>query len=159
VRSDNLPTVDLYTELRALVQAFDDAGIDYALCGGLALAVHGVPRATRDIDLLAQPADLDRIREVARGCGFTIEALPMHFSSSGLSVQRFSKLGGAHPLMLDILLVNEALEPVWRARTRVAYEDGGVSVVSRQGLITLKLSAGRPQDLVDIQQLEALGDD
>lgn len=60
--------------------------------------------------------------------------------------------------MLDILLVNESLESVWNSRTRVAYEDGSVSVVSRRGLITLKLSAGRPQDLVDIQQLEALGD-
>ncbi|MFO7567202.1 MAG: nucleotidyl transferase AbiEii/AbiGii toxin family protein [Enhygromyxa sp.] len=151
--------MELYQELRALVRALDDAEVDYALCGGLALAVHGLPRATRDIDLLALPADLDRIREIARRRGFTIEALPMTFSSSGLSVQRFSKLGGSEPLMLDILLVNESLEPVWNARTRVAYEDGSVSVVSRRGLITLKLSAGRPQDLVDIQQLEELGED
>jgi hypothetical protein len=150
--------VDLYAELRALVRALEEAGVEYALCGGLALAVYGVTRATRDIDLLAHPADLDRIREIARRCGFTIEALPMTFSSSGLSVQRFSKLSGPHPLMLDILLVNESLEPVWKARTRAAYEDGSVSVVSRQGLITLKLNAGRPQDLIDIQQLEALGD-
>lgn len=150
--------MDLYAELQTLAGSLDEAGIEYALCGGLALAVHGVPRATRDIDLLAQQADLDRIREVARRCGFTIEALPMTFSSSGLSVQRFSKLSDPEPLMLDILLVNESLEPVWNSRTRVAYEDGSVSVVSRQGLISLKLSAGRPQDLVDIQNLEALGD-
>jgi hypothetical protein len=156
---DILWAVDLYAELRAIVQAFDDAGVDYALCGGLALAVHGVPRATRDIDLLARRADLDRIRGLARDCGFTVEALPMTFSSSGLSVQRFSKFTGRDPLMLDILLVDEALESVWNTRTRVAYEDGSISVVSRQALITLKLSAGRPQDLVDIQQLEALDHD
>ena len=151
--------MDLYTELRVLARAFDDGGVEYALCGGLALAVHGVARATRDIDLLALPADLDRIRDIARRCGFTIEALPMTFSSSGLSIQRFSKLGGTDPLMLDILLVNESLEPVWVSRTRVAYDDGSVCVVSRDGLIKLKLSAGRPQDLVDIQQLEAIADD
>lgn len=155
-RGDRLIVVDLYTELRALVRAFEDAGVEYALCGGLAVAVYGAPRATRDIDMLARRDDLDRIRVLARGCGFMIEALPMTFSSSGLSVQRFTKLGGTEPLMLDILLVDEVLEPIWSARTRVTYEDGSICVVSREGLITLKLSAGRPQDLADIQRLEAL---
>ena len=153
------PRVDLYDELRALVRALDDARVEYALCGGLALAVYGVPRATRDIDLLARPADLDQIRAVARARGFLFEALPMTFSSSGLSIQRFSKLEGSDPLMLDVLLVEEALEAVWMSRTRVAYEDGDICVVSRRALITLKLSAGRPQDLVDVQNLEALEDD
>ena len=32
----------------------DEAGVDYALCGGLAVAAHGAPRATRDIDLLGR---------------------------------------------------------------------------------------------------------
>ena len=151
--------MDLYDELRALIEALDDARVDYALCGGLALAVYGVPRATRDIDLLARPVDLDRVRAVARARGFTFEALPMTFSSSGISIQRFSKLEGSEPLMLDVLLADEVLESVWASRTRVAYEDGDICVVSKQALITLKLSAGRPQDLVDVQNLEALGDD
>ena len=83
----------------------------------------------------------------------------MTFSSSGISIQRFSKLEGSEPLMLDVLLADEVLESVWASRTRVAYEDGDICVVSKQALITLKLSAGRPQDLVDVQNLEALGDD
>lgn len=151
--------MDLYAELRELVRALDGAQVDYALCGGLALAVYGVARATRDIDLLARRTDLDQLRAVTRTRGFTFEALPMTFSSSGISIQRFSKIQGSQPLMLDILWVDEALEPAWASRTRVAYEDGHISVISRRALISLKLSAGRPQDLVDVQNLEALDDD
>lgn len=47
-------------ELIALVKAFDAAGIPYALCGGLAMAAHGWPRSTMDIDMLVEK---DRIED------------------------------------------------------------------------------------------------
>lgn len=78
--------IDVYAEFVAVVHALDAAGIDYALCGALALAVHGVPRATKDIDLIARKEDEQRIREVARQIGFTFEALPLEFSGSGIEV-------------------------------------------------------------------------
>jgi hypothetical protein len=152
--------MDLFAEVVALTAAFDAAAIDYAICGGVALAIHGAPRATKDIDLLAREADLPRLREVARSCGFKIEALPMTFSSSGISIRRFTKIEpDGRTLMLDVLLAEGALESVWQTRARVTFApanrpEGALWVVSRNGLITLKLAAGRPQDIVDIQQLE-----
>lgn len=152
--------MDLFGEVIGLTAALDAAAVDYAICGGVALAVHGAPRATRDIDLLARGADLPRLREVARSCGFTIEALPMTFSSSGVTICRFTKIAPAGPpLMLDVLLAEGPLESVWQTRTRVAFAatdtpGGALWVVSRDGLITLKLAAGRPQDIVDIQRLQ-----
>ena len=44
--------IDIYDELRRLVQGLEAKGVRYALCGGLAMAVHGRPRATMDIDFL-----------------------------------------------------------------------------------------------------------
>ena len=41
--------VDLYAELTGIVSVLETRGIEYALCGGLALAIHGAPRATQDI--------------------------------------------------------------------------------------------------------------
>jgi hypothetical protein len=146
---------EIYDEFVAVVRALDDAGIDYAICGALALAVHGAPRATRDIDLLARKEDEARIREVAMRLGFTHAALPMQFSGSGIEVQRFTKIGSGRPLMLDVLWVIPKLEAIWDDRRRVAWEGGTLSVVSTEGLVTLKLTAGRPQDLVDIQSLTA----
>ena len=54
--------IDLYAELRRIVGALDGDEIDYALCGGVALAIHGIPRATLDVDLLVRAADVDRVR-------------------------------------------------------------------------------------------------
>jgi hypothetical protein len=152
--------VDLFAEVVALTAALDAAAIDYAICGGVALAIHGAPRATKDIDLLAREADLARLREVVRTRGFTLEALPMTFSSSGISIRRFTKIEpDGRSLMVDVLLAEGALESVWQTRSRVAFEGTGAPastlwVVSKAGLVTLKLAAGRPQDIVDIQRLQ-----
>lgn len=152
--------MDLFTEVVALAGALEASAIDYAICGGVALAIHGAPRATRDIDLLARVADLPRLREVVRACGFTIEALPMTFASTGISIQRFTKVEpDGRTLMVDVLIAEGALESAWQSRMRIAYDGTGAPaaalwVVSKAGLITLKLAAGRPQDLVDIQRLE-----
>lgn len=147
--------VDVYAEFVTLVRALDEARVEYALCGALALAVYGAPRATKDIDLLARKDDADRIRDVAKRTGFVFEALPMEFAGSGIEVLRFTKLVDGRPLMLDVLWVNSKLQAVWDDRQRVPWNEGELSVVSRDGLITLKLTAGRAQDLVDIQSLTA----
>jgi hypothetical protein len=146
--------VDLIAELAALTSAFDAGKIEYALCGAVALAIHGVPRATQDIDILARESALDAVRAAAKNCGFSFEALPMTFSASGITMVRFTKHVEGRPLMLDVLLVEHGLERVWDSRQSVPWKERAVTVVSREGLISLKLLAGRPQDLVDVQRLK-----
>jgi hypothetical protein len=151
--------MDLFAELVALTAALDSAALDYAICGAVALAIHGAPRATRDIDLLAREADLPRLRDVVRTLGFTIEALPMTFSASGISIRRFTKIEpDGRTVMVDVLFADAALEPVWQTRVRVAFVTGSTETilwaVSKAGLVTLKLTAGRPQDIIDVQRLE-----
>ena len=145
--------MDFFQELKDITVALDAGEVDYALCGGVALAIHGVPRATQDIDLLVRPEDLSRFREIARACGFVLESFPMDFSS-GITIQRFTKLIDGQPLMLDALLVGGPLDRAWEGRQVAEIEGGRVRVVSRESLIALKLAAARPQDLVDVQRLE-----
>jgi predicted nucleotidyltransferase len=147
--------MDLYEEFTGVVRELTAEGVEYALCGALALAVHGVPRATKDIDLIARKEDEPAVRRAVRRAGFVFEALPMEFSS-GIEVQRWSKLVDGRPLMLDFLWATGALAAIWSRRERVAWREGEIHVVRREDLITLKLTAGRPQDLVDIQSLAAL---
>lgn len=149
-------TVDFYQELTDLLAAFEAASLDYALCGGVALAIHGAPRATQDIDVLVRPEDLERVRQVAHSRGFTLESLPMDFAS-GITIQRFTKLIEGQPFVLDALQVSGPIEGVWAGRVQAAFEGGIVRVVSREGLISLKLAAGRPQDIADVQRLKELG--
>lgn len=146
--------VNLYDELVALARALDAAGVEFALCGGLALAVHGHPRATKDIDLVVRREDVALVKAVARACGFVLESLPMRFESSGVELERVSKVVGADVLMLDLLIANDVLRPAWESRVRVAWGGGELPVVSRQGLIAMKVAAGRPQDLADLARLQ-----
>jgi hypothetical protein len=147
--------IDLFDETMGLLAELERHGVPYAVAGALALAIHGVPRATTDIDLLVRRDDVEATLEVARARGFGVQALPMRFSD-GLEVRRSSKVDTTVMLTLDLLLVNENLEPVWASRERVATERGDVWVVSRQGLIEMKAWAGREQDLADIRRLREL---
>ena len=147
------PRLDLRDDLDALVKSLDAAGVPYAVCGALALAVHGHPRATRDLELITTAGSLEAFKAVARVHGFALEALPMTFSSSGITVHRLSRITGTQLLMLDILLGEGPLLPVWESRERLETGRGPLWVVSRQGLVTMKMAAGRPQDLADLARL------
>lgn len=148
------PAFDLRDELDALTKSLDAASLPYAVCGALALAIHGHPRATRYIDLVIDPAHLEATKAVARAHGFSLEALPMTFASSGITVHRLSRVATGQILMLDLVLADGPLAQVWATREKHETSRGPVWVVSRQGLVTMKLAAGRPQDLADLARLE-----
>jgi hypothetical protein len=155
---------DLIAELEALIDALDRERVEYAVCGGLALGLHGHPRATMDIDLLVRPERLDDALRVARSAGFDVPARKMAFglrSGRPREVHRASKIDPqSNDLMpLDLLVVNADLEAVWQSR--MVFDVGGrqMTVVSRDGLVTMKRIAGRPQDLADLAKLEGGVDD
>jgi len=150
--------LDLISELEALIGALDREGIEYALCGGLALGLHGHPRATMDIDLLIRGERLVDVIRVAGSLGFDVPARKMVFGlSTGTprEIQRVSKLDAETRdlVALDLILVGPGLEGVWSGRTAFEIDGRKMVVVSRDGLITMKRLAGRPQDLVDLAVL------
>jgi len=149
---------DLYEEFNSIIAALEEHGIDYAVCGGLAMAVHGLPRATVDIDLLILRESLEDVRELARALGYTIEAFPLTFSHGAVEIRRLSKLDRdtGIVLSLDLLLVTPEIVEIWQSRTEVAWEAGSLWVVSRRGLIALKSLRSSAQDLVDIEQLKEI---
>ncbi|MGH9554681.1 MAG: hypothetical protein ACRD2Y_02555 [Terriglobales bacterium] len=148
--------VSLYEELKNLVADLNQASVPYALCGGIAMAVYGFVRATEDIDLLVQRADLDRIFTIAAAHGYSIRSQPMLFENGALEIQRAVKTLGADedPLILDLLLVTPALEDVWESRQVREWPEGIICVVSREGLIRLKSGRASGVDLEDIAKLE-----
>jgi hypothetical protein len=152
---------DPITELEALVAAYR---VGYALCGGLALAVHGHPRATKDVDFLVQADELERALDLAKRVGFDIPARKMTFglrTATPREIQRVSKLDPTTGklMALGLIIVNPELEQVWVGRLRVIWRDHPLAVVSRDGLATMKRIAGRPQDLADLARLEGNDDE
>src|SRR5688572_3925298 len=142
----------LLDEFRSITEALNDAGIDYAVCGGWAMAIHGLPRATIDIDLLILGDDLGRAWDLAKQHGYDVEGLPLHFGV--IEIRRISKVDGVSKKLytLDFLLVTDELREIWSARQGIAWEEGVTWVVSRAGLIELKKISGRDQDIVDIKR-------
>ena len=147
--------MDLFDETRRLLSQLGERDLDYALAGALALAIHGAPRATADIDLLVPADQVEPILEVARRLGFDLPAMPMRFAD-GLEIRRVSKIVDDDTLTLDLMPVNQNLAPVWDGRIRLETEFGSVWVVSRDGLIQMKAWAGRDQDHADIRRLREL---
>jgi len=148
--------LDLFDEFVALVSALEVARLPYAVCGGLAMAIHGFPRATVDVDMLVPTAAADGILEVARDLGYAIRAEPMTFAGGAVEIRRATKIDAASGdiLSLDLLLVTPALTDVWTARTKIGWERGEVWTVSREGLIALKKLRGSGQDQDDIKRLQ-----
>ena len=145
----------MHIELRALVTKLDSEQVPYALCGALALAVHGYPRATLDIDLLALAGSTGRIRLCARTCGFTLEAAPMAFANGAVGIQRLSKVIAENEdvLMLDVLALASEIEQEITTET-VEWQGTMLRTVTRDGLVRLKMLRGSAQDLADIEKLQ-----
>lgn len=149
--------MNLKSELITLTDLLNEASIDYAVCGGLAMAIHGYVRGTKDVDLLVRRGDLERITELVEGVGFNLPAGIIPFgigTPNAREIFRVSKLIDNVVVPLDLMLVSPSLESVWDDRVLIEFEGRTICAVSRKGLIAMKRTAGRPQDLVDIDVLE-----
>ena len=93
---------------------------------------------------------------VAGNLGYSIRGLDMSFGKNVIEIRRVSKIDRARKavLSLDMILVTDAIREVWNKRVSAKLEGGELSVVSKDGLITLKQISGRPQDLADISALQ-----
>jgi len=151
----------LLAEFVNFTETLNRKKIDYAICGGWAMAIHGLPRATVDIDLLVLTEDLNEVWNIAQNLGYDVEGLPLHFHDGAIEIRRISKIDKSSKRLftLDFLLVTEQLKEVWENRELIKWEDGKTWTVSREGLIRLKKISGREQDLLDIKKLQEVEDE
>jgi hypothetical protein len=153
--------VNLVDELHAISSALREAGVVHAVCGGIAVTIHGATRSTKDIDLLVPGDEVPKILELVRRLGYLFAALPMTFDEGRPQerhVQRVTKIEGKDHLILDLLVADASLEGLLEGRLEVELAEGKLSVVSKKALLKMKRLAGRPQDLADLAALEALPD-
>ena len=141
------------------VDALNAAGIPYAICGGLAVVIHGYVRLTDDIDLLILPADVAKAKISLASVGFGFaNPEPMvlrHGQASPQIIHRMLRIEGEDHLVLDLVEADSSLQAVWNGRREYDWEGRSIFVVSRQGLIHMKQMAGRPQDIADIHNLNS----
>ena len=103
--------MDLLDELKRLITKLNEENIEYALCGGLAMAIYALPRATLDIDLLIESTSLEKTKCAIHELGFTVQAAPMEFHDGKIHIHRVSKIepSTGETLILDLLTVTPDL--------------------------------------------------
>ena len=148
--------MDLYEELVSVVDILIQSKIDFALCGGVAVAFHGYSRFTKDIDLLIQLGDVEKLKHAVDFLGFKFFSGPIAFGGKTLNrreIYRISKIENKEVLTLDLVVVNALLEDVWQDREVFEWKGRMVPVVSALGLCKMKRLASRDQDILDIKML------
>lgn len=141
-----------FRELFALLNAHDVA---YLIIGIYALAFHGAPRYTGDMDILVRP-DGDNARRI-------LDALDdFGFGSLALTIEDFTKPNqvaqlGVPPVRVDIVtsITGVSWEEAFAGRVAGQYGDIAVHYIGRKQFIANKQAVGRKKDLSDI---EALGE-
>jgi hypothetical protein len=137
-----------------MLSALSGAGAEYLVVGAYALAVHGVPRATGDIDLWIRPtpANAPRVLTALARFGAALGDLTERDLVTPGTVFQI----GVAPRRIDILTTIDGVEfdEAWNARYVASVEGLDVPVLSRHHLVRNKKATGRPQDLADVARLE-----
>ncbi len=146
----------LIEQLKRLLDALAQEKLEYALCGGIAVNIHGHVRTTQDIDVLVQEKDLSRVMPLLQRLNFTFTSGRVPFQAGTADerkLYRATQIEDTDVLTVDVLIVTPILEDVWESRQVFAWLDRAVTVVSLEGLTKMKLMAGRHQDLADLENL------
>jgi len=147
--------MNLLSELNIIIKKLNEEKVDYALCGGLAVAIYGFVRATEDIDLLILLKDIVKIKNILLNNGYTIEANSITFQSDKVKIERITKIDQkkGDAISVDLLLVTPEIEKVWDSIQTLIWNGMELSIVSKQGLIDLKKLRNSKQDQADIEYL------
>lgn len=147
--------VNIPKDFREFLQLLSDNSVEYVVVGGYALAFHGAPRFTGDIDILVRPT-AENARQVIvalRHFGFSeLELTEQDFTA----VDRVVQLG-VPPMRIDLLTSIDGVDFDTASTEAINAPIGDmiVPVIGREALIKNKRASGRPRDLAD---LEALGE-
>lgn len=153
-----------------IFQALNKSGVRYVVVGGLATVLHGYARLTADVDLVVDlaPEEAVRVIEALVAAGFRsqIPVSPEEFLDPTVrdrwvkekNMRAFSLVDPANPMrVVDLLLESPVpFADLWARSHEVVLQATKIRIASIEDLIALKRQAGRPQDMADIAQLEAI---
>ena len=149
--------MQLLDELQRVVLAFNEAGIEYVVCGGVAMAILGRPRMTVDIDFLVAAEQVPKAIQLAEKAGFTDHAGWIEFRPDKLGpnrLYRLNKFEGEDFLTLDLLELTEQRRFLLAGKQNFEFRGTRLPTISRASLIQMKSLTGRKKDQLDIDLLE-----
>ena len=94
-------SMNIQPDFEEFLQSLEDLGVDYMIVGGYAVAFHGYPRFTKDIDIFyeASPANIDRLRRALMQFGFAEKNLSADLFATKGQILTF----GVAPIRVDLI--------------------------------------------------------
>jgi len=129
-------------------------GVEFLVVGAYALAFHGAPRFTGDLDILVRPAidNATRLLTALETFGFRVTDL----SPEAISDRRRMLQMGVPPVQIHVMSAISGVEwdEAWSDRMEGSLGSHSVQFLGRDTFLRNKRAAGRPKDLADIDALE-----
>ena len=141
------------SDFRDLLQLLSEEQVEYLVVGGYAVIYHAQPRSTKDLDIWLRPTaeNAKKVAQVFLKFGLPlIDVTIEDFASEGLQYAI-----GRPPSMIDFLTSIPGLdfEECWKSKVEATDDDISILFLGKQDLIKAKKTAGRPQDLADVDEL------
>lgn len=144
-------------DFRDLLSALAGADAKFLVVGAHALAFHGIPRTTGDLDVWIEPT-AENARRVWRALAvFGAPLNEMSVSESDFSTPEIVVQLGLPPYRIDIMtsITGLTFADAWKGRVNGHFMDVAVPFLSRDDLIRNKLATGRSRDRQDVEALQA----
>jgi predicted nucleotidyltransferase len=150
-----LGNTELNQDFKEFLQSLNANRVRYLIVGGYAVAIHGHPRYTKDLDIWVDLEEENAAKVVQALIDFGFGSLNLQISDF-LEPDTVIQLGYP-PSRIDLLigLDGAAFEECYAKRLEGIVDGIRVCVVDRDGLIRLKEAAGRPQDVADVDKLSS----
>ena len=143
----------LNPDFKEMLSCLKDEGVEFLVVGAYALAAHGFPRATGDLDIWVSNSseNAGRVMHALAKFGAPLSDLTVDdFTASDIVVQL-----GVEPCRVGLLtgISGVAFEEAWQNSVGIIIDDLNVNVLSKEDLLRNKLAAGRDKDQGDINWL------
>lgn len=144
----------LNPDFKDFFRSLNDNGVRYLVVGGYAVALHGHPRYTKDVDVWVErtEANAERVVRALEAFGFGSLGLA---APDFLAQDQIIQLGYA-PVRIDILTTIPGVEfaDCYASRVEVLADDLSVAFIGLDDLRQAKRASGRLQDLADLENLQ-----
>lgn len=147
--------MDLAPDFDEFIGCLTAHGVEFLVVGAYALAYHGAPRFTGDLDVLVRPTieNATRFLRALESFGFPVAEL----TPDAMADRRKILQMGLPPVQIHVMSAISGVEwdEAWADRVMGPLGTHAVALLGRRTFIQNKRAAGRPKDLADIDALES----
>ena len=147
----------LTDDFKDFISLLNQNEVDFAICGGHAVAFYGYPRMTMDIDILINPSTINAQKLMKTLEEFGFGGIPQ------LNAELFKKRGvvfnlGSQPNQIDLLtsMSSQDESDIFSHKVKSELDKLPVWFVSYEDLIRAKKESGRLKDLLDLEELSKI---